>query len=400
VTLTRASGILLHITSLPGELGIGTLGKHAVEFIDFLQEADQKYWQILPLGPTGYGDSPYQTFSAVAGNPLLIDLQELVESSLLSKDQLIHPPVTDHTRIDYGSLINWKTGKLQIAFRNFHETADFLNFCEKEKFWLDDYSLFAALKIKFQGDSWLNWETPYKKREPLLLEKAASELQNDILYQKFLQFIFYQQWEKIRSYARQNNIAIIGDIPIFVAMDSSDSWAENEIFQFDTKLIPQAVAGVPPDFFSATGQLWGNPLYNWDHRKETGFSWWEKRFKASLKLTDLVRVDHFRGFAGYWSVPFGEDNAINGKWISAPGEELFTSLRSKLGNLPVIAEDLGVITDDVIALRDKFEFPGMKILQFAFGFWPDLYSDPKRSFSIANYFLGWRECSSEQSCPD
>jgi len=367
VNIERSSGILLHITSLPGNTGIGTLGKNAFQFIDFLDEAQQKYWQILPTGPTGYGDSPYQTFSAFAGNPLLIDLEKLCESDLLSSDQITGLPVADPSKVDFGELINIKLPLLRIAFNNFSESQEYLKFCDKENYWLEDFSLFMALKNKFQGRSWLNWEKEFKLRDKNTLNNSAIELKNEIDFQKFLQYIFFQQWMDVKNYASQKGISIIGDIPIFVAMDSCDAWTENKIFQFDNDLNPVAVAGVPPDFFSESGQLWGNPLYNWEYLQETNFDWWKKRFKASLEIADLIRVDHFRGFSGYWSVPFGEKNAIKGKWIDAPGIELFEALQNQFEHLPVIAEDLGVITDDVVQLRDKFNFPGMKILQFAFG---------------------------------
>jgi 4-alpha-glucanotransferase len=367
VKLTRSSGVLLHISSLPGITGIGTLGKNTFEFIDFLSESYQKYWQILPTGPTGYGDSPYQTFSAFAGNPLLIDLEKLVSDGLLERSQIILPDHFDPHRVDYGPLINWKIPLLRTAYRNFHPDPHFDEFCLKEADWLEDFSLFMALKDRFQGDSWLNWDPRIKRRETVALERFTEELQLEINFHKFVQFIFFRQWQEVKSYANEKDISIIGDIPIFIAMDSSDAWANNEMFQFDDKLNPSAVAGVPPDFFSATGQLWGNPLYNWDNLQKSGFNWWKKRFKASLEIADLIRVDHFRGFAGYWSVPYGEKTAINGEWKNAPGIELFNSLMQEFEQLPVIAEDLGVITDDVIELRDKFDFPGMKILQFAFG---------------------------------
>jgi len=371
VQIVRSSGILLHITSLPGKEGIGTLGKKAFEFIDFMEEAQQKYWQILPTGPTGYGDSPYQTFSAFAGNPLLIDLEKLYEDGLLSKDQIGNIPVADPSVINFGDLINIKLPLLRTAFSNFSQTPEFEEFCKKEIYWLEDHSLFMALKNKFQGRSWLDWDKAYKLRDRSALDTSEIELKSEIELQKFLQYIFFKQWNEVKTYANQKGISIIGDIPIFVAMDSSDAWAENKIFQFDDDLNPLAVAGVPPDFFSATGQLWGNPLYNWEYLRITDFDWWKKRFAASLDIADLIRVDHFRGFSGYWSVPFGEENAINGKWISAPGIELFETLQHSFEDLPVIAEDLGVITDDVVELRDKFNFPGMKILQFAFGSGPD-----------------------------
>ncbi|KQC07690.1 MAG: 4-alpha-glucanotransferase [Candidatus Cloacimonas sp. SDB] len=371
MNLTRSGGILLHLTSLPGATGIGTLGKNALEFIDFLEQAQQKIWQILPTGPTGYGDSPYQTFSAFAGSPLLIDLDELCTEGLLEKSQIPDQVDQESTKIDFGELNNAKYPILKRAFQNFSPTPEFADFCRKEAYWLEDYSLFMALKNKFQGVSWLDWDKKFKFRDKAALEQSRNDLKTEIELQKFLQFTFFKQWQKIKAYAGKNNISIMGDIPIFVAMDSSDVWAHNEIFQFDENLNPLALAGVPPDYFSDTGQLWGNPLYNWESLKNSDFDWWKNRFAAILDTTDLVRLDHFRGFAGYWSVPFGAENAVKGEWKTAPGNELFTALKNSFGDLPVIAEDLGVITDDVIELRDKFGFPGMKVLQFAFGSGPD-----------------------------
>lgn len=369
--LERSSGVLLHITSLPGRSGIGTLGKNAYQFIDFLEEAYQKNWQILPTGPTGYGDSPYQTFSAFAGNPLLIDLQKLVDIGLLQQDQISLPAQLEGVRIDFGALINWKIPILKIAFTGFQETAEYKAFCNKQAFWLEEYAMFMALKQKFNGKSWSNWEKSYKFRETDALSKARNELDSEIKFQKFLQFMFFQQWQELKTYIKAKGISVIGDLPIFIAMDSADAWAKHEIFQFDQQLNPTAVAGVPPDYFSETGQLWGNPLYNWESLQENDFKWWKERFRASLAIADLIRVDHFRGFAGYWSVPYGEENAVRGKWIKAPGVSLFQSLQQEFAELPIIAEDLGVITEDVVELRDKFGFPGMKILQFAFGTGPE-----------------------------
>lgn len=368
----RASGILLHPTSLPGKYGIGTLGAEARKFIDFLVSAKQRYWQILPLGPTGYGDSPYQCFSSKAGNPLLIDLEHLVELGLLHADDLPVSGSLGTGRIDYGRVIDAKYPLLKKAEQNFRKFSDhplkeeFTHFIHLNAAWLDDYALFMALKDKFEKRPWGEWPQEYKMRYPDALEKAKSELADTIAFHKFLQCMFFNEWMAIKKYANDGGVQIIGDIPIYVAMDSSDAWTNTHLFQFDSNKNPIAVGGVPPDYFSTTGQLWGNPLFNWEAMANDGFAWWVDRIRTSFVIFDKVRIDHFRGFAGYWSVPFGETTAINGQWINAPGQHLFETIRYHLGSVPIIAEDLGVITPDVEALRDGFNLPGMKILQFAF----------------------------------
>ena len=364
---SRSSGILLHITSLPGKFGIGSLGNEAFEFIDFLSEAGQKIWQILPTGPTGYGDSPYQTFSAFAGNPLLIDLEELHTEGLIEHNHLDLLEESNNEQVDFGRVIKFKYKILRIAYENFKTTNEYESFCEQEKYWLDDFSLFMALKQHFEGKSWKEWDKKLKTRDLSVLEDYRDKLKENINFNIFLQYIFFKQWEKVREYANSRNIKIFGDLPIFVAFDSSDAWSNPDIFLLDEEKNPIVVAGVPPDFFSETGQLWGNPLYNWEVLEKKDFKWWIQRVKAALKLVDIVRIDHFRGFAGYWAVPYEEKTAIKGTWEKAPGKKLFTILQNKLGELPIVAEDLGVITDDVTELRDSFNFPGMKILQFAFG---------------------------------
>ncbi len=362
----RKSGILLHITSLPNRQGIGTLGKEAFDCIDFLKKTGTSVWQICPLGPTGYGDSPYQCFSAFAGNPLLLDLHDLVGRELLEESDLQILEELSQEKVDYGSLFIEKNKLLKKAYKRFDKDENYDGFCEENEFWLHEYALFMAIKDQHDGTSWNNWPQQTKLRDPLEMEKLSINLIDKIDYYKFLQYIFRQQWSKLHDYARQNGIEIFGDIPIFVAFDSADVWSNQHLFLFDENGNPTVVAGVPPDYFSVTGQLWGNPLYNWQKMQENNFSWWKERFAHSLKMFDLIRVDHFRGFAGYWAVPASEPTAENGKWEQALGFELFEELQQKFGTMPIVAEDLGVITSDVIALKDKFGFPGMKILQFAF----------------------------------
>ncbi|PID56526.1 4-alpha-glucanotransferase [candidate division KSB3 bacterium] len=367
----RSSGVLLHPTSLPGPFGIGDLGEHAYRFIDILVESRQKLWQIFPLGPTGYGDSPYQSFSAFAGNPLLISLEALVEIGLLNEADLKHDPFDDHA-VNYWPVIQYKTAMLMKAHRHFlasarsEYTSLFEAFCEAQSRWLEDYALFMALKDAHGGAVWNSWDEELVTRQPAALASCRTKLVQEISYQKFIQFLFFTQWHALKEYAGSKGIRIIGDIPIFVAFDSMDAWANPEFYYFDEKGRPEYVAGVPPDYFSATGQLWGNPLYRWELMKERGYTWWIERFKKSFELVDIVRVDHFRGFVKYWRVPAGERTAIKGSWEPGPGEELFRTIEEALGRLPIIAEDLGVITPDVVALREAFDFPGMKILQFAF----------------------------------
>lgn len=370
--MERASGILLHPTSLPGRYGIGTLGRECMEFIDFLVRAKQKYWQILPLGPTGYADSPYQCFSSFAGNPLLIDLDLLVQDKLLKSSDLLPMQHFGDGPVDYGKVIMLKYPLLKKAATNFlaYEPDEgkqaFNDFVEKNKDWLDDYALFMTLKAHFGQKPWHQWEKGIKERNPADLEAYRTSLQDEILFHQFVQFLFFRQWARIKEYANRHNISIIGDIPLYVAMDSADTWTHPELFEFDKELNPIAVGGVPPDYFSETGQLWGNPLFKWAYHKKTGYAWWINRIRKNLVLYDVIRIDHFRGFAAYWSVPFGETTAINGKWITGPGKDLFKAISKALGEVPIIAEDLGVITEDVEDLRDSFGLPGMKILQFAF----------------------------------
>ena len=369
----RSSGILFHPTSLPGKYGIGTLGKEAYAFIDFLKKSRQKLWQIFPLGPTGYGDSPYQSFSSFAGNPYLIDFDLLIEAHLLSEEDLRDVFFGDNEEyIDYGAIYNQKYPLLRKAYENFkssdnHEMKENLEHFKRENAsWLNDYSLYISLKNHFNGLPWNEWAHDIKNREHGAMEHYRNELADDIEYHNFIQFLFFKQWGDVKRYANENGIKIIGDIPIFVAADSSDAWANPEIFLFDEERKPVKVAGVPPDYFSATGQLWGNPLYNWQKLKETNYSWWVERVRANLSTCDIIRIDHFRGFEAYWAVPYGDDTAINGQWEPGPGIDLFNAIKSQLGELPIIAEDLGLMTQGVIDLREVTGFPGMKILGFAF----------------------------------
>ncbi len=369
----RSSGILFHPTSLPGKYGIGTLGKEAYAFIDFLKKSRQKLWQIFPLGPTGYGDSPYQSFSSFAGNPYLIDFDLLIEAHLLSEEDLRDIFFGDNEEyIDYGAIYNQKYPLLRKAYENFkssdnHEMRENLEHFKRENAsWLNDYSLYISLKNHFNGLPWNEWAHDIKNREHGAMEHYKNELADDIEYHNFIQFLFFKQWGDVKRYANENGIKIIGDIPIFVAADSSDAWANPEIFLFDEERKPVKVAGVPPDYFSATGQLWGNPLYNWQKLKETNYSWWVERVRANLSTCDIIRIDHFRGFEAYWAVPYGDDTAINGQWEPGPGIDLFNAIKSQLGELPIIAEDLGLMTQGVIDLREATGFPGMKILGFAF----------------------------------
>lgn len=374
---SRSSGVLLHPTSLPGAYGIGELGEEAREFVRWLSKAGQKYWQVMPLGPTGYGDSPYQAFSAFAGNPYLVCLDILREQELLLDADFDAVPEFGLDRVDFGLQYIWRNQMLSRAFSHFDAgraegemgevDAEFAEFKASEQHWLADYTLFMAIKNEQGGLPWNAWPLPIRKREAEAMLDAKTRLIREIERYSFQQFLFFRQWTAIRSYAAEQGVQVIGDIPIFVAMDSSDAWASPEQFFFDDEGQPTVVAGVPPDYFSETGQLWGNPLYDWDVMKKSGFEWWIRRFQASLKLYDLIRVDHFRGFAGYWEIPYPADTAMQGEWKPALGHDMFAAVRQALGDLPIIAEDLGVITPDVEALRDDYNLPGMAVLQFAFG---------------------------------
>lgn len=368
----RSAGILLHPTSLPGPYGVGDLGPTAHTWVDWLARAKQKYWQILPLGPTGYGDSPYQSFSSFAGSPYLISPELLVKDGLLKKNDLgsLHF-VAD--RVDFGPVIHFKLRMLDRAWENFrHGSAAplkplFAEFCKEQASWLDDYSLFMALKQAHKGQGLKAWPARLVRREPAAMQDARKELAQIVGLHQFTQFLFFRQWRELKKHANQMGVRLIGDVPIFVSPDSADLWANPQFFQVDDKCQPTVVAGVPPDYFSQTGQLWGNPLYHWEKIKATGYAWWIARLKATLHTVDVVRLDHFRGFEAYWEVQAGMPTAEKGKWIKGPGTDLFDALRNALGGLPLIAEDLGLITPEVDTLREKLGLPGMRVLQFAFG---------------------------------
>ncbi len=385
----RVSGILLHPTSLPSPYGIGDLGDGAYEFVDFLEKTGQHLWQTLPLGPTGFGDSPYQSFSAFAGQPLLISPGRLLEDHLLTEEDLEGMPEWDPRKVDYGEVILFKTGLLKKAWAAFAHTPDktlleeYEQFCQEEKDWLEDYAFFMAVKDYHEGRWWLDWEKELIHPDEKTRKRWQKKLADEIGYYNFIQFIFQKQWLELKAYANERGIEIIGDIPIFVALDSVDVWANKKLFQLDSKGYPTCVAGVPPDYFSATGQLWGNPLYDWDYHKETGYSWWIARIRRQLALTDYLRIDHFRGFEAYWSVPAKEETAINGSWIKGPGKDLFLAMEKAFDQeLPIFAEDLGIITPEVEHLRDSLGFPGMKVLQFGFenmedkNYIPHFYTTP------------------------
>jgi 4-alpha-glucanotransferase len=381
----RAAGILLHPTSLPGEYGIGEIGPQAHAWIDYLASTGCSLWQVLPLGPTGYGDSPYQSFSAFAGNPYLISLEVLVNEGLLKAEDLQDKPDFSPEKVDFGNLISWKLAVLDKAYQRFQELGDQNIQGEMEQFlaqnasWLDDFSLFMALKEAQGGISWSEWPRPLRLRDAHSLQQARREYREAIDRQVFRQFIFFRQWSALHQHAREKGIIIIGDIPIFVAHDSADVWANTDLFYMDKEGQPTVVAGVPPDYYSPTGQLWGNPLYRWNRHAKTGYAWWLDRFRSVLAMVDIVRLDHFRGFAGYWKVPAGSPTAENGRWTPGPGKKFLQVVKDQLGELPIIAEDLGVITKDVTEMRDAFDLPGMKIFQFAF------WTDPSDLFMPHNY---------------
>lgn len=419
----RSSGILAHPTSFPGKYGIGDLGRYAYEFIDFLHKGNQSLWQVLPLNPTGFGDSPYQSFSTFAGNPLLISPDILLDEGMISDDDLKNINFDysfDDTKIDYLETYKFKLAIFRKAFDTFKESPRFIlkrlqfeKFCNENESWLEDYVLFTAIKNHFidkrkdvvinidadiyntkdidedifdyinfaqkntkltrhqindyyYGAVWLSWPNELKERDPCAIEKWRKRLEYEVYFHKFLQFEFFSQWLSLKKYANIHNIKIIGDIPIFVALDSADLWANKNLFMLDENGYPTEVAGVPPDYFSQTGQLWGNPLYYWPAHKETNYAWWIRRVSYILKNVDILRIDHFRGFESYWAVPYGEKTAVNGKWEKGPGRDLFDAIKQAVGDLPVIAEDLGIITENVRKLLESLDLPGMRVLQFAF----------------------------------
>lgn len=363
----RKSGILMHITSLPGPYGIGTMGKSAFEFVDFLEQAGQQCWQILPLTPTGYGDSPYQSCSAYAGNHYLIDLEALVSEGLLTAGDLDGIVWNaSETKVDFGLQYNHKLQVLRKAYARFTPGQDYFDFVSANQFWLSDFALFMALKDESHGGAWYTWDDGLKFRHPDALRQASDRLSGDIAFYTFVQYLFHRQWNALRSYAHSKNITIIGDVPIYVPLDSVEVWCEPELFQLDESLTPTAVAGCPPDAFSDDGQLWGNPLYRWDRMEADGFRWWLRRLGEAGKRYDVIRLDHFRGFQAYWAVPYGDNVARNGQWIIGPGMAFINALKAGLPELDFIAEDLGYLTEEVLQLRDDSGYPGMRVLGFAF----------------------------------
>ena len=369
----RASGILLHPSSLPGPFGIGDLGPAAYRFVDFLVRTGQRWWQMLPLGPTGYGNSPYMCFSAFAGNGLLISPDVLVEEQLLDPTDLSHAPVFPVQRVDYGRVIPYKTALLTTAYQRFRETCssrapdDFSTFCAQNAFWLEDYALFTALKAAHGGSPWSSWEEGAATRQAEALGAWGNRLADAVHCCKYVQYTFFKQWAALRRYCHEQGIRIIGDMPLYVAYDSAEVWANRHLFHLNEQGHPLVVAGVPPDYFSATGQRWGNPIYRWEAMAQSGYQWWIDRFRMNFALVDMLRLDHFRGFDAYWESPATDPTARNGRWVQGPGVALFNRVHQALGALPMLAEDLGVITPEVDALREHLGFPGMRILQMAFG---------------------------------
>jgi 4-alpha-glucanotransferase len=385
MVFARASGVLAHPTSFPGPHGIGDLGESAFRFVDWLAVAGQRIWQVMPLGPTGYGDSPYASLSAFAGNPLLVSLPWLAGDGLLSDDDLTQIPPLPDFEVDYGRVIDVKTRMLRVAFDNFRRGAaanqrpGFEAFCQEQACWLDDFALFMALKAHHGSQGWFTWPQEIRLRQPDAIARWTKELKDDVRFHKFIQYQFRRQWSELKRYANERDIRIIGDIPIFVAYDSADVWAHGELFQLDDEGRPLAVSGVPPDLFTEHGQLWGNPLFDWAENRRTGFAWWIDRIRATLSLIDIIRIDHFRGFAASWSVPASAPTAAFGHWQRGPGRKIFDAIRNALGDVPIIVEDLGLITDDVNQLREELGFPGMNVLQFAFD------RDPANRYLPHNY---------------
>lgn len=368
----RASGILLHPSSLPSRFGIGDLGPEAHRFLDFMADTGQRYWQMLPLGPTGFGDSPYQCLSAFAGNHLLISPEALIADGLLVESDLSQSGGFPESAVDYGRVLEFKEGLLDRAFKRFaagpgNLRSEFSDFCSSNQDWLEEYALYRALKHHFNSAPWIEWDEAYRFRDQEALNNARVEHSESILRQKFVQFLFSRQWDAIKERARALGVSLIGDVPIFAAFDSADVWCDTSEFKLTEELTPRVVAGVPPDFFSKTGQLWGNPIYDWDRMRGTGFRWWVRRIARLRSMFDVLRIDHFRGFAATYEIPGGAQTAENGEWVGVPGRDLFLTLKWVFGELPLIAEDLGFVTGDVSELRDEFGIPGMRVLQFAFG---------------------------------
>lgn len=377
----RESGILFPISSIPSKFGIGSFSKEAYEFVDFLHESGQGYWQILPIGPTGFGDSPYQPFSAFAGNPYFISPEKLIEDGLLTWDEANGFDFgNDENRVDYGALYNGRFKLLRIAFERFKangglKSADYKKFIKKEEFWIEDYCLFMALKGKFEGMSWQDWDKEYKLRDANTMKKISKELADSIEFFKYIQFEFGKQWDKLHEYASSKNIKIIGDIPFYVSLDGADAWSHPEAFQMKKDATPTVIAGCPPDAFSATGQLWGNPIYDWKSRKESGYEWWMKRLERSYEFYDVIRIDHFHGFSEYYAVPYGDKTAEKGKHCKGPGKDFFDVVKARFGDLTgkMIAEDLGTVTKENQQLLIDSGIPGMKVLQYAFTSWDSFY---------------------------
>lgn len=381
MSLSRCSGVLLHVTSLPGQYGVGSLNRTAYAWIDFLADARQKIWQVLPLGPTSYGDSPYQSLSTFAGNPYLIGLEPLLEQGLLEPKDLADAPELAEGTVDYCALYEWKLPLLRkMAQRHVAKApAEFRRFCQEQAAWLPDFALFLALKAEHNNQSWNQWPLELRQRQPQALAKAREKHAKAIDCEMFIQWLFFRQWKQVREYAGQRGIQVFGDIPIFVAMDSADTWCNPGLFQFDKNLQPKFIAGVPPDYFAPTGQLWGNPLYDWKANRADGYGWWIERVRAAFELYDILRIDHFRGFAAYWQIKANAKTAEKGRWVKGPGADFFKALLKSLGDRAIVAEDLGDITPDVLELRDRFGLPGMKIVQFGFG------SDPGNPFLPHNF---------------
>jgi 4-alpha-glucanotransferase len=367
----RAAGVFLHPTSLPSPFGIGDLGDDATRWLTLLKTYDHTYWQVCPLSPTGYGDSPYQSLSSFAGNPLLISPARLRDEGLLTQSELDAYPQLPRERVDYVAVIEAKDRLFRKAFARFGEPDEFGAFCKRERYWLDDYALFRVLKDLHRGQIWTAWQDGHKHRAPEALRRVARSHAEDVRYHKFLQYLFHAQWETVREHARELGIRVLGDIPCYVSYDSADTWASPELFEFDSQCRPLRVAGVPPDYFSKDGQLWGNPLYRWEAMKSDGYAWWIARLRNALRHLDFVRLDHFRAFESYWAIPADSKTAVKGEWVPGPGLEFFEAIKQALGSLPLIAEDLGIITDEVVDLRVRAGLPGMKVLQFAFDGNPD-----------------------------
>lgn len=411
----RKSGILMPVTSLPSPYGIGCFSREAYEFVDRLKQAGQSYWQILPLGPTGYGDSPYQSFSTFAGNPYLIDLEDLVRRGLLTRqDCEAFDFGRDEESVDYEKLSKSRPLVLRRAFENsrLKEDGNFHRFVEENRDWLEDYALFMAVKDRFSGGSWTRWEEDIRLRHPQALVRYREQCREEIAFYQFQQYLFSLQWAELKAYAHQQKVRIIGDIPIYVALDSADAWAHPELFQFDENRMPVKVAGCPPDAYSARGQLWGNPLYRWGYHKQSGYAWWIKRMKAACERYDVVRIDHFRGFDEYYAIPignsYGEADAGKGAWEKGPGYDFFWTLKEVLGEKEIIAEDLGFLTKSVTELVEHTGYPGMKVLQFAFDGGDTSVSKPYLPHNYSrntvvytgthdnNTILGWYENLTEQ----